>query len=262
LGRTFYHSANGGTALAQRTTLPGTPHPQPRGLWRDGAIRGLLYIAAGSDGCYKSVDGFNSSGGYYLIRKATIGTSPASANYSQIGANGILITAAVGPTTVVSDTTVRSLKLWNGSSNDAPPTGWQDPNYVEGPSSSGNTWKNAVIVTASGAPSDPLPDGSHPIWDHNGALSTSEQALFRRSFSCPAGTVSSAQVILHAPMKGAWLNGSFLPGTVHDGTQFTVTIPPSLIVPGATNVLAIWAYDDGTAAIGNGVWMTFKLSIS
>src|SRR5690606_7557127 len=67
-GRTFVTSASGGTAMSQGADLPDTTQPQTRGLWRDGAIKGLLYVANGTEGVYKSVDGFATSGGYYQLR--------------------------------------------------------------------------------------------------------------------------------------------------------------------------------------------------
>lgn len=253
-GRTFYHTADGGTTLAQRTTLPGTPHPQIRGLWRDGAIRGLLYIAAGSDGVYKSVDGFNSSGGYYLIRKATIGTSPSGAVYTQVGANGLLITAAIASTTVISNagTGVLAKSLWNGSGNDAPPTNWQDPGYSDG------GWSSAIVVAydAFGGSGHGLFNTTHQIWSSSPVpVSTGqEQSLLRHHITLPSGTITSAtlQVAIDDNLLAIYFNGMALTGTalphnfgIDPGNHaLTYTIPPSLLIPGADNVLALWGQND------------------
>src|SRR6185437_10176362 len=79
-GNTYGHVNAGDTALEATAALTlGGGTVQPRGLWRDGTARGLLYSAAGTGGARKSLDGFGSAGGSKQLRKPGVGNSPAEA---------------------------------------------------------------------------------------------------------------------------------------------------------------------------------------
>ena len=116
-GNTYGHVNAGDTALVATAALNlGGGTVQPRGLWRDGTARGLLYYAAGTGGAWKSLDGFGSAGGYKQLRKPGVGNSPAGAVYTQVGADGLLSQAPIsgGPVTVVSDATTKAISLGSG----------------------------------------------------------------------------------------------------------------------------------------------------
>ncbi len=90
LKRTFYHDADGGTSLAQMATLADSATVQARGLWRDGAVRGLLYYAAGADGVYKRLGAFEPDPQDYRLRQPGLDGAPADAVYTMVGADGLL----------------------------------------------------------------------------------------------------------------------------------------------------------------------------
>lgn len=87
-GNTWVMAASGDSALIAGAAVPAGCIPQLRGLWRDGAIPGLIFIAGGTGGAWKSVDGLGSSGGYFILRTPGADGAGAGPCY-QIG-QGIL----------------------------------------------------------------------------------------------------------------------------------------------------------------------------
>lgn len=250
-GNTAYHSSDGGTSLAAGTALPaGASAPQTGGLWRDGQIAGLLYVAAGAGGVWKSIDGFGSSGGYYQLRTPGVGSSPRGAVYAQVGVDGTLTTSKIAATSALSGTAAKALSLWNGSSNNAPPTNWQDPSFSDA------SWSAAVLN--SSYPSGP--DGSGQIWAEYPGVADTEQVLTRQTFTLPAGTITTATIrIFCVTFVGVWINGVFLPGSA-TGSDVTLTVPPSLLLPGAANLIATHAAANST--LHTGFFLRYNLEVS
>jgi hypothetical protein len=100
-GRTCAHDASGGTTLSERVALPGGT-PQLRGLAMDTEFPGLLYVATGAGGIYKSLDGFATADGYKQIRAPGTDGSPAGAAYAQVGAGKLVSTTFTGRRVLVS----------------------------------------------------------------------------------------------------------------------------------------------------------------
>lgn len=96
-GRTFYTDdpAVDNTLFVQGADLPDTAQPMPRGMWRDGAFRRLIYFANGTNGAWKTLDGFETTGGMWQLRKPGIDGSHASADYVQVGLDGLLVKPTV-----------------------------------------------------------------------------------------------------------------------------------------------------------------------
>jgi len=181
-GATAYHSASGGTTLVAATALPAGCAAQQRGMWRDSQLAGLLYIAGGAGGAWKSVDGLGSSGGYFKVRQPGVQGAPSGAVYAQVGAGGSLVRAPMAAAVVVlSDTATRALPLWNGSGNNPEPAGW----YGQGFDDSG--WAAAIAAGPSHAPST-------SIWATPRYANIGSRALFRRTFTIPNGRIAAADM--------------------------------------------------------------------
>lgn len=71
-GQCYYMASDGATAFTAGATLPDAAQPMVRGAYRDGHIPGLIFLANGTNGVWKSVDGYRSSGGFFQLRKATL----------------------------------------------------------------------------------------------------------------------------------------------------------------------------------------------
>ncbi len=165
------------------------------------------------------------------------------------------VTPVSPPTVVVgTPTTERTLNLWNGTSNDPAPAGWETLAVVD------SGWNLSVVASAPSVIS-----GSDCIWDTAAFPSTVQAVLARRTFSLPAGTVTSAvlQIWCDDTIDAAYVNGVLVltevpPTTGHSNPIATVSVPQSVFVPGGSNVLAIrganvYPTDEGIA---------YKLTVS
>ena len=261
-GRTFYTSASGGTSMTQMTSLAGTATPEPRGLWRDGVIRGLLYYAAGADGIYKRLGSFESSPTEYQIRKPGVGNSPVGAVYTQVGVDGLLSVGKVTPVTIVSQSTadnanVKGLNLWNGSSNNSPPSGFQNPGY------DATAW-GPCIIAGSGTPAPAA--GSYPITPGTTLGATNQQILTLQTFTLSSGVIDSATLSYSCDnyALAIYVNGTFVAGSPSTQMTVPITIPinPGLLNPGGSNVIAVWGQNNGVGATTNQVFNSYALSVS
>jgi hypothetical protein len=187
-GRTFYTTADGGTAFSQGASLPAACVVQMRGLWRDGAIRGLLYIAGGTGGAWKSLDGFGSSGAYFKIREPGVGNCPANADFRQIGADGLLSTGESGPVDPVTIASAPGLgKVYSFTWDLEPPTDYETFAFDD------SAW---TVPTAPHAPIEGAPDGAEWVshntqWDHAGLA-----AALRHEFSLLGVTSDLALTVI------------------------------------------------------------------
>ncbi len=226
---TTWLSETGSADFTAREPLPAGITALPRSLARDGAIPDLYYIAGGTAGAYKSIDGFGSAGGYYQIRAPGAGNCPADADVRQIGADGLL---AVGPVTavvVVSDDQSKVLSLWNGTDNDDPPAEWYAPGYDD------TGWAAAT----EGAASESI-TGATDIWDSE-LQDATEQILVRRVFTVGDGFIAGGSLQITADgLLDVWVNGIHLAGRAAGyASPSTVTVTPDYLSNGS-NVLAVW----------------------
>ena len=256
--RCIYHDSDGSTTLEHVGDLPAACVVQARGLWRDGNIRGLLYIAGGTGGAWKSVDGFASESGYYRLRQPGVGNSPAGADYRQIGADGLLSVASITPTTIVSSTDAKALSLWNGSGNDAPPSGWNAADFDD------SAWGAAVEATHDFAP----PSGSTAIWSSSLPQDGLEHCLTRQAAVLPAGLIRTATLTYRGDdFADVWINGVWVfkdsEGGVsgYIGPEVTINIDPAILIPGGTNLIAVWGRN-GVAGSANKAYVGYKLVVS
>jgi hypothetical protein len=151
----------------------------------------------------------------------------------------------------ISDTQSRMETLWNGSANNAAPTGWQDTSFND------SSWPFAVIPACAPAPSD----GSYNIWPEAPPLSSSEQVIGRRSFVPPAGTITAATLSLAGEdVDGYWLNGTLIAGSIANSA--VLTLDPSTIIPGSVNVLAFEQQTNPATFTGNCAFLNWKLVLT
>lgn len=160
-------------------------------------------------------------------------------------------------TTLLSSAAARALQRWTGSANAAAPPGFETPSYND------SAWGHAVVVTATGVVSNFYGNGTASIWAQNGAISTTEAICLRDHISVPSGTITGGVLHIFTPTTGIWVNGNLITGSaqdVHGGV--TLTVPASYLTANADNLLAIAAYNDGTAAIGRAAWCVYYLTVN
>lgn len=104
VGRTYFIPTSGGVNWAQGADLPSPAQAQARGLWRSGLIAGLLVFANGTNGAWKSLDGFASAGGYLQIRQPGVGNAPAAGVWRRIGLDGAAAVPNPAPPPVATGT--------------------------------------------------------------------------------------------------------------------------------------------------------------
>lgn len=245
-GRLFVgDSADGGnlTEAADWDLIWSTPQH----MIRDGTSPGYLYIVS-TDYLLKSVDGLAT----VLVLKQIFGGAGRMLGY---GAER----ASFTPTTIASDHTAdKILSLGAFGDYDDPPGGWYAVEYDD------TDWPAAVAADLGSFPAVP---GTEPIWSTNLPALDRENLLVRRRFTLPAGKVTSATltVSVDAHVRGVWLNGNSLgaaAGSPDPGFDFSATVDPALLHPGRTNVLAVYAGDNGNGtALSNRATVQFSLEV-
>jgi hypothetical protein len=233
-GRTFYTEVDGGTEFVQGTDLPAGGTVQPRGLWRDGAIRGLLYFAKGTWGVGKSLDGFETSGAYFKIREPGVGNCPADADFRQIGADGLLTgVTSVVPANLVSTAGEGTMLELDGISE---PDGWYG-------TFDDSAWAAPVLQTG-GVVGDP-PTDAQWICAALGNRPWNLLTLHRRILTVFGSVASGASLEVRADdwVEAIYFNGNLVygPSTWPGGAgqaMLTITIDPGLVVEG-DNLLAV-----------------------
>lgn len=162
----------------------------------------------------------------------------------------------IGPTVIVSTHGIdKARSLWNGSSNDAPPANWYAPGFDD------SAWATAVLRTPFSGWTPVA--GSEPIWPSATTTST-EQALFRRHFTLPPGTVDRATLSVLSDNKeldiyvNGWrVGGDGVDNTAHPTTPKTFSVGGRLL-PGAENVLAFRIAE--TSGVTS--WLSYKLEVN
>lgn len=143
----------------------------------------------------------------------------------------------------VTSATTKSMSLWNGSSNNAPPTDWETPGFDD------SAWGGSVVYTP----------GLNTIWPTAAPLDETEQALFRMHFSLPVGNYGECFLNFYGndAVDGIWINGVEIPGGSHLGPAgWTVTVPldPSILVTGG-NVLAAIGRNEIQTRVGDATFL-------
>lgn len=269
LGRCYY------SEIGNRTMHAGSIVPVPglqpgHSLVPDGEFPELMYAVFGSAGIYKNVGGLQENSGWYLLRAPGVAGAPADAMLRMVGFGELVVPNLTGstpppdggvtggngqPLVVFSNTsTVKAHSLWNGSTNNAAPAGWQNDDFDD------SGW-NAAVAAGTG-PNAPV-EGSTALWSSSSAASTTEHVLFRQAFALPLGSSISASVSFRFDDEGdIWLNGVWIAGdtsgspTSIDGTQ-TVSFSSAILRPGATNVIAVEGRNDFS-----GGWASWTVTIT
>lgn len=167
----------------------------------------------------------------------TLGVSRPDCTTIYIDDSGVLhVGSGVAHVDIVSDTTAKSLQLWNGSGNNTPPSNWQQLSFDD------SAWS---IPTDTGAQGGTF-GAARDIAAYNPAPSTSVQELFRQKFLIPVGTYLSAslQLDIADTSYGVWINGTFLAGSSgSSGAHFvtTISVPLSVLTIGGENEFALHA---------------------
>jgi len=141
---------------------------------------------------------------------------------------GVLHVGSGATTAVlVSSTAARAKSLWNGSGNDAPPSGWQETSF------DASSWGLAVVEDAFSA--------DH-IWPETPAAAHTESALVRQTFTVPTGATNPLLNYFAETCNGVYINGHLVPGSVGNAADTSgVAIPTAwLVMDGTTaNVIAV-----------------------
>jgi hypothetical protein len=135
--------------------------------------------------------------------------------------------------TFVSSTSAKAMSLWNGTSNNAPPTGWQTVGYDD------SAWAAAVVATeAAGFPSI---SGASPIWRTTTPANDAEQALTRYTFTLAVTSITTATLEIQADNRliSVWINGTSISINPSSGLAQTIMISPALLVASGSNLLAV-----------------------
>ncbi len=224
-----YLSGSGSPTFTAATALPAGCDVQPRGLQRDGMVPDMFYIAGGDGGCWKSVDGFGSAGGYFNIRTPGVGNANGGQVYVMIGVDGLL----ANPFTAVteySDADCKVLSLWDTAPHDDPPVDWQTPGYDDAAWDAATEQGDSAYIA-----------GAKDIWDAS-VDSATEECLFRLTYTAGAGARCSASLQITADdvVVEIWHNGLYIGSkATAQSTVLMITIDPALVVTG-TNVLCVW----------------------
>jgi hypothetical protein len=141
----------------------------------------------------------------------------------------------------------KCLSLWNGSSNDAPPVGWETVGFSDG------AWTAPGLAQDSGgSPVGDFVPGGRSVWPTVHGAAHLEKALFRHTFTLTSGQITAAikaqvrvfvdDFILDVFVNGNVVNpnsGMTLNG---QGPMLGFYVPLSWLVAG-TNVLAFQGQD-------------------
>lgn len=164
-------------------------------------------------------------------------------------------------TTINSDTTAKALSLWNGSSNNAPPTNWQLASFSD------SGWSNAVVASVGSGVGNPQPiSGTSALWSSTPPLDHTEECLIRRTFTLPSGQLVGAtfSTTEDANILALYINGNAVSVSdpTNSNTPQTISIPTSYLLAGQSNLIAVEVQNFHLGAGTDWAWLSFRLSVS
>lgn len=225
-------------------TYDDATYDELRHMVRDGGMPGLLYLAA-KNALLKSPDGLATVQAMRTLSGGREGMMIGYGAERQLG---------IAPTTILSTHGVETtLRLWNGSANDAPPANWY------GAAFDASAWSATVVANSGGSPTPPA--GSERLWKTITEGTANAEALFRRTFTLPRGAITTATLVPAWDdfIDEIWLNGQRVSGYMAfpSGGLPTFDVKDLLIV-GGTNTLAVWV---GSTGVPN-AWLAYRLEVS
>ena len=216
----------------------------------------------------QKVDDLLTTLAWYAFCQCTSGAQPTQpavptqpGGYSYVGDPSVAFCTPM----LASDTKV--LSLWNGTTHNAPPSGWDtvafnDSTWATGTHAGGTLWPVTNTATPavriSGAAAlDGTTCTPQLVAPASLPSSFKEQFLVRWRFQLPAFDINRLQVELFNPFEGGWSTGTTAVngtdvvslGTLNQESQL------KLLVPGA-NVIAFWvnALNSSDAVTWNTHW--------
>jgi hypothetical protein len=144
----------------------------------------------------------------------------------------------------------KALSLWNGSGNDAPPAGWEEPAFDD------SGWSAAVEADQFGG-FDIV--GSERLWETQTPTSASERCLIRQSFTLAAGFTGATINLKSDDKCDVYINGEFLvsDSTFGSSNLVTANIDLDILVEGE-NVIAI----NGINEAMDYAWVGWRIDVS
>lgn len=144
-----------------------------------------------------------------------------------------------------------AMSLWNGTDNDSPPAGWEQPDY------DATDWDGAQ--QAAGA-ENILPT-TQAVWWHDLPVAYGEEVLFHQTFGVPDGTILMAIMRMSFPstahLSAVWVNGVELDGSTGMSSSGTLAFEPSILLPGEQNTFATSVINEE----GDTAWVSFLMEI-
>lgn len=157
---------------------------------------------------------------------------------------------------LLSSTAAKTLDLWNGSSNNAPPSNWETTGFSDA------GWTTAVVPTGGTATTI---SGASRLWPSGSPSNSTQRALFRETFTVPAGTITTASMVVEADdhIIGVYINGTFMgSANGNPGVQvarLTLAVDPTLLVTGS-NLLAL-EVANAANTIAGAAWGAYSVDI-
>lgn len=211
-------------------------------LYDDGTTWAERHIAEGNQGDVLLNDRSNSGVPIWqsIAQALTPGTSGSTQVYSQAGID-------------------KMLYLWNGTSNNPAPSGWQNLGFND------SAWGTGIAVTPAWAGSPPSPSTS--LWCTSASTPAGATALLRNTFSIAGGAIAACTLHLYVDdqIDGAWINGTLVQGPFSGGGGIDQIItfggsgpPLSLLNLNGNNVLAV----QHTNGVPPGAFIAYVLAIT
>ncbi|HET8625908.1 MAG TPA: hypothetical protein VFL91_00710 [Thermomicrobiales bacterium] len=253
-GRTWTAAADASGMFTQKTWNQAS-YGKPNDMVRDGAVPGLLYIAA-DKALVKSPDEF---GTLYTSKSLT------SPQVGKMIGYGLLRQRAFTPTTVKNDVGSGKTYTLGTGPYTTPPNAWQSVPFDD------SAWTADIAMSGFDDSSFyTVVPGTGWTSIATGGVTNNTQWLYRRIFILPAGTIAQAQLQINVDEAETsfpliYLNGRDITSTValppRSGgpptNYVTVALPPSWLISNGTNVLAAWI-DSG----GGPTAISFVLTVS
>lgn len=185
-------------------------------------------------------------GGSEILICEDIFDDPGTGDWEHItGANGV---ADVLPTANVvyfssnsTSSSIRCMTLWNGSTNIAPPSGWEGTSFND----SASPWTTPFHFSSGGSSGGTGGFLWTPGTGNGIPLSNTERSLFRQTMTVPSSTGLNPNYRIRINQNdtriGIWFNGILIAGSAGGGAggETIFVIPTANINFGGFNVVAI-----------------------